>query len=204
MKAKFRSKYNFAISLAIFLVLANTMVMVAPATTVDPSRILMIDIMAKGFDFDVPGAKSSIIAKIEFNKVTGECLAQVEFHLKLYDDSGARIYSMHGKLKDAAVMEIPYFPCEVRNVVWTNLWLVMGVGELRTTDIDIEMEYRGNLITLPNTGGQYITMPLVMLVSPDGEYAGGVWEEGGWAAAGIMGEFATGTYLTKYMVKYVP
>ena len=178
--------------------------MVVPATSTDPSRILMIDIMAKGLDFDVPGAKSSIIAKIEYNKVTGECLAQVEFHLKLYDDSGERIYSMHGKLKDAAVMLMPLYYCPVRDVTWTNLLFVMGVGELRTTDTVIEMVYRGNQIILPNTGGQYVTMPLVMLVSVDGEYAGGFWEEGGWAAAGIMEEFGAGTYLTKYMEKWIP
>jgi hypothetical protein len=80
----------------------------------------------------------------------------------------------------------------------------MGEGQFKTTDADIELYYRGNLITLPNTGGQYITMDLVMLASQYGEYIGGVWEEGGWAAAGIMGAFGAGTYLTKYMVKMVP
>jgi len=204
MKAKFKSKYKFAITLSIFLVLASTMVMVVPAATVDTDCILMIDIMAKGPDFDVPGATSFIKARIEFNKFTGECLGQVEFHLKLYDESGKKIYSMKGELKDAAVIPGQVFPCDVRDVTWTNLWLIMGEGKLRTTDIDIEMEYRGNLITLPNTGGQYITMPLVFLGSQFGEYIGGVWDEGGWAFAGIMGEFGAGAYLTKYMIKYVP
>ena len=203
VKSKFKSKYKFAIPLAIMFALVNIMVIAVPVEAADPSRILMIDIMAKGNDFDVPGAITSIKGRLEYNKVTGECLGQVEFHLKLYDESGEIVYSMMGKLKDAAVMEIPYFPCEVRNVIWTDLWLVMGEGQFKTTDADIEMYYRGNLITLPNTGGQYVTMNLVMLVSPNGEYVGGVWEEGGWAAAGIWG-FTAGTYLTKYMVKWIP
>jgi hypothetical protein len=197
-------KNKAAISLAVFLVLVNTMVMATPVKAADPSRILKIDIMAKGPDFDVPGAISFIKGTIEYNKVTGECLGQVEFELKLYDESGEKIYSMKGELKDAAVIPGQIFPCDVRDVTWINLWLIMGEGKLRTTDIDIEMEYRGNLITLPNTGGQYITMPLVFLGSQFGEYEGGVWEQGGWAFAGIMNEFGAGTYLTKYMVKMVP
>jgi hypothetical protein len=204
MKAKFKSKYKFVISLAIFLVLVNTMAIATPVKAADSSRDLMIDIMAKGDDFDVPGARSSIIGRIEYDKVTGECQGYVEFHLKLYDESGEKIYSMKGKLKDAFVMIFPAHYCEVRDVTWTNLWLVMGEGQFKTTDADIEMYYRGNLITLPNTGGQYVTMDLVMLVSPDGEYIGGADEQGGWAAAGIMGWFGAGTYLTKYMEKSVP
>ena len=204
MKAKFKSKYKFVISLAIFLVLVNTMAIATPVKAADPSRILMIDIMAKGPDFDVPGARSSIIGRIEYDKVTGECQGYVEFHLKLYDESGEKIYSMKGKLKNAAVVPGYSFACEVRGVTWTNLWLVMGTGEIKTTDIDISIEYRGSTITLPNTGGKYTTMDFVMLVSPNGEHTEGVWPEGGWAAAGLLGYFGAGTYLTKYMEKSVP
>ena len=204
MKAKYRTKYKSAISLAIFLVLVNTMVFAVPVEAADPSRILVIDIMAKGPDFDVPGAISSIKGRIEYNKDTNELQAQVEFHLKLYDESGKKIYSMKGMIKDAMVMSGFEFPCDVRNVIWTNLWLVTGMGEIKTTDIDMEIEYRGSTLTLLNTGGKYIPMTLNMLVSQYGEHTEGVWEEGGWAAAGIMLEFAAGTYLTKYMVKSVP
>ncbi len=204
MKAKYRTKYRSAICLAIFLVLVNTMVFAVPVEAADPSRILVIDIMAKGPDFDVPGAISSIKGRIEYNKVTGELQGQVEFHLKLYDESGETNYSMKGKLKAAAVMPGYTFPCDVRNVNWTNLWLVTGEGKIKTTDIYMEIKYRGNLITLPNTGGQYITMNFAMLVSQYGEHTEGVWEQGGWAAAGLLGYFGAGTYLTKYMEKSVP
>lgn len=201
MKAKYRTKYRSAITLALFLVLVNTMVMAVPVKAADSSRMLKIDIMAKGPDFDVPGAISFIKGTIEYNKDTGELQAQVEFHLKLYDESGKKIYSMKGKLKDAAVMPGFSFPCDVRNVIWTNLWYVFGEGKIKTTDIDMEIEYRGNTILLPNTGGKYVTMDFAMLVSQYGEHTEGIWDEGGWAAAGLLGWFGAGTYLTKYKVK---
>ena len=204
MKAKFKSKYKFVISLAIFLVLVNTMVIAVPVKAANPSHILMVDIMAIGDDLDVPGARSFIKGRIEYDKVTGECQGQVEFHIKLYDESGEKFYSMKGKLKDALVMPIPYWYCDVRDVLWTNLWLVMGEGKIKTTDLNMYIDYRGNTILLPNTGGQYTTIFLVMLVSPNGEYEGGVWPQGGWAAAGIYGGFGGVTYLTKYMEKSVP
>ncbi|TET58718.1 MAG: hypothetical protein E3J52_07715 [Promethearchaeota archaeon] len=121
---------------------------------------------------------------------------------------------MKGKLKDAAVMILPEWYCIVREVWWTNIWLVMGVGELKTTDTVIKIEYRGQLITLPNTGGKYVPTPLAMLVSPNGDYKKwdqeneewiyGVWEQGGFAFAGIAGFVGGVTYLTKYMEKWVP
>ncbi len=204
MKAKYRTKYKTAITLALFLVLVNTMVMAVPVKAAGPSRMLMIDIMAKGPDFDVPGAISSIKGKIEFNKDTGEIQGQVEFHLKLYDESGEKVYSMKGILKDAAVMPGFSFPCNVRNVIWTNLWYVFGEGKIKTSDTVMEIIYRGSPTTLPNTGGQYLTMDFAMLVSQYGEHTEGVWDLGGWAAAGLLGYFGAGTYLTKYMVKMVP
>jgi len=212
MKAKFKTKYNFVISLGIILALVNIMVMAVPVKAADPSHMLKIDIMAKGPDFDVPGAISFIKGTIEYNKDTGELQAQVEFQLKLYDESGKKIYSMKGELKDAAVMPGFEFHCDVRDVTWINLWFVIGEGQIKTTDIDMEIEFRGNTIPLPNTGGKYVTMGFGMLVSPDGEYfvmsngdkIYGVWDEGGWAFAGLLEYFGAGTYLTKYMVKMVP
>ena len=204
MKAKYRTKYRSAITLALFLVLVNTMVMAVPVKAADSSRILVIDIMAKGPDFDVPGAISSIKGRIEYNKDTGELQAQVEFHLKLYDESGKKIYSMKGMIKDAAVMPGFEFPCDVRNVIWTNLWYVFGEGKIKTTDTDMQIEYRGKTTLLPNTGGKYVTMDFAMLVSQYGEHTEGTWDEGGWAAAGLLGWFGAGTYLTKYMEKSVP
>jgi len=68
---------------------------------------------------------------------------------------------------------------------------------------------------LPNTEGKYIPATIVMSVSPNGEYrkwVEGVWEDGGWAYAGVVIGMVNGnpqlfggvTSLTKYMEKWVP
>ncbi|MCE7745751.1 MAG: hypothetical protein GPJ52_11525 [Candidatus Heimdallarchaeota archaeon] len=122
------------------------------------------------------GGTTFIKGKIEFDKVTGEPLGDVNFHVKIYDESHEKIYSMKGKLKDGAVMFLPYYYCNVRQVYWTNLWLIMGEGEIKTTDTILTIDYRGLTITLPNTGGKYIPSTIMMLVNPTGEYVGGVDE----------------------------
>jgi hypothetical protein len=210
-----KMKLKVTTALLVSTLLISILTIISPVKAADPNRILMIDVMAKGDDADISGATSSIMAKIEFDKASGTPLAQVEFHTKLYDESGEKVYSMKGKLKDGFIMSDSFqFYCEVREVTWTNLWFIMGEGRLKTTDADIEIEYRGNIITLPNTKGQYIPFTITMLVNPKGEYVLGedpevyIWPEGGWASAGIMVDgisiVATVTYLTKYMEKLVP
>jgi hypothetical protein len=202
--------------LAMSLFLVSIIAVATPVKAAEPSRILMIDIMAKGDDADIPGATTSNIGRIEFDKVSGVPLGYVEGHLKLYDETGEKFYSMKIKLKDAVVMKIPAWYCEVRQVWWLNLWLIIGEGKLRTTDIHIEnFEYRGEIITLPNTGGKYVNAPINMMVSPNGDYTfefpnGAIdGSAGGWAWAGIMGfdgieMFGGVTFLTKYMEKWIP
>ncbi|MBA7631922.1 hypothetical protein ES703_39459 [subsurface metagenome] len=84
----------------------------------------------------------------------------------------------------------------------------MGEGKFKTTDTVIEIEHRGEIITLPNTGGQYVPVAIMMMVSPNGEHLEGVWEQGGWAVAAIMDGgipiFGGVSYLTKYMEKLIP
>ena len=184
----------------------------------EPNRLLMVDIMAKGDDADITGATTSIMAKIEFDK-DGVPLGRVEFHIKIYDESGEKIYSMKGKLNNGMVIPNFEFVCTVRHVTWINLWLVMGEGMIKTPDKDLEIEYRGQLMTLPNTGGKYVPATIVMMVSPNSEYK--VWVPeleqwvygetglGGWVYAGIMNfdgiaMFGGVTSLTKYMEKWVP
>jgi hypothetical protein len=121
---------------------------------------------------------------------------------------------MKGKLKNGTVFPGSYFDCSVRHVRWVNLWVVMGEGMIRTTDIDLEILYRNQLITLPNTGGKYVPATIAMMVSPEGEYMieipdGDTYFFGGWAYAGIMGfdgieMFGGVTALTKYMEKWIP
>jgi len=195
LKAKIVTVLTVALFFANILAIATT-----PVKAIDPDQIFKIDIIAKGTDSDIPGATTFIKGKIEFDKVTGEPIGDVNFQVKIYDESNEKIYSLKGKLKDGAVMIIPYYYCNVRQVYWTNLWLIMGVGEIKTTDTILTIDYRGLTITLPNTEGKYIPSTIMMLVSPYGEYVGGVWEDGPWAFAGIPG-FGGVTTLTKYFEK---
>jgi len=168
-------------------------------------------IIAKGDDADIAGATTSIIAMIEFDKDSGlPTVAQLEFQTKIYDESGKKIYSLKGKLKEGLVISDSFqFYCDVREVLWINLWFVMGQGVIKTTDADLVIEYRGGIITLPNTEGQYLPVTIWMMVNPKGEYLLGedptvyIWPEGGWATAiiivGGMPTVGVVTYLTKYM-----
>ncbi len=220
MKTKLKVTTVLLVSLFLVSIIAGS----TPAIAAKPEPSLMIDILAKGDDQDIPPYESEdgiyrattlIVGKIKFDKVSGELLGQVEFQIKIYEiESGEKVYTIKGKLKDGVVEMLPYWPCDVRNVVWTNVWLVQGLGMVKTTDIDIEnFEYRGKTITLPNTGGKYIPLPIAMMVNPSGEYIGGVWEDGPWAYAGVMigidiygnPEFFGGvTNLINYMEKLVP
>ncbi len=211
MVVKKKSKVTTALISVLFLI--GIIAIVTPVNACYTNRIY---IMAKGDDEDIAGATTSIIAMIEFDKASGiPSVAQVEFQTKIYDESGEKIYSMKGKLKDGLIISDSFqFYCTVREVTWINLWFIMGEGRLKTTDTVIEIEYRGQTITLPNTEGQYIPFSIFMMVSPKGEYVLGedpevfIWPQGGWATAGIMvggiPSFGVVTYLTKYMEKLVP
>jgi hypothetical protein len=161
--------------------------------------------MAKGVDIDIAGGISFIKGRIEFDEDTGEVVGQFQFHVKIYNELGEKIYSMQGKLKDGPIMIIPQYYCTVRDVWWTNVWVVMGVGLIKTSDADLTIDYRGELVTLPNTENKWVEMTIVLMFNPTGEYFDGeFWEEGGWAYAGIP-EFAGGcAYLTKYVDTRVP
>ena len=194
---KIKTKLITVIVITLFL--ANLLaISIVPLSAKDSNPIFKIKIIAKGADGDISNAFTFIKGTIELDEDSGQLLGEVKFHLKIYDESNKKIYSMKGKLEDAAVMIIPYNYCPVRNVIWTDLWLVSGLGELKTMNTDITIDYRGSTIALPNTGGKYIQSPIMLVISPYGEYVGGVYEGGGWALAGIPG-FGGVTYLKKYI-----
>jgi len=224
VKIIMKTKLKVTTALLASLFLLSILAVSTPAISAKPDHIFMIDIIAKGDDADILGATTFINGKIEFDKISGEPLGRVEFHTKIYDESGEKFYSMKGKLKDGMAIPGYYFDCSVRGVRWVNLWLVNGEGMIKTTDVVIEdFEYRGQLITLPNTEGKYVPANVLMMVSPKGDYEvwiegywlDGVWIEGywvegswggGWVLAGIMGfdgieMFGGVTSLTKYMEK---
>ncbi|MHA1241695.1 MAG: hypothetical protein ACTSQU_13080, partial [Promethearchaeota archaeon] len=139
----------------------------------NPNRILMVDFMAKGDDLDISGATNSIIGKIKYDKVSGNHLAQVEFHSKFYDEeSGEKVYAMKGKLKDGLLLTTEFtFYCPVFEVWFINVWQVVGPGKFKTTDTDYDLTYRNWFpITMPNTGGKYEPAMILILLSPTAEY----------------------------------
>jgi len=206
MVVKKKSKMTKALIAVSFLI--GIIAFVTPVIGCGTNGILII---AKGDDDDIAGATTSIVARIEFDKASGlPSVAQVEFQTKIYDESGKKIYSMKGKLKDGFVINDSFrFYCEVREVTWINLWQVVGEGLIKTTDAVIVIDYRGFTITLPNTEGQYVPFAIMMMINPKGEYVKGedpevlIWPEGGWATAiiivGGIPTIGVVTYLTKYM-----
>ena len=185
------------------LFLVSIVPIVTPAKATGPNHIV---ILAKGDDMDITEdeldiyrATTLIVGKIKFDKISDVPLGRVEFHTTIYDESGEKVYSIKGKLKDGDAMLLPQYYCPVRDVIWVNVWAVMGIGMIKTTDTDLQIEYRGGTLTLPNTKGKYETATITMLVSPNGEIEipGGNVEVGGWAFAGIP-EFGGVTSLKIY------
>ena len=228
MVVKMKLKVTTALIASLFLI--SAIAMVTPVKAADPNRILMIDIMAKGDDLDISGATNSISAKIEFDKVSGNPLVQLEFNYKIYDESGQKVYAMKGMLKDGLLLTTDhYFYCPVFNVWFINVWWVMGEGKFKTTDTDFEVFFRRLVtITMPNTEGKYESAQILMWLSPTAEYCledPGKYPPGpdknpvykypeGWVLAAVIwdvtdppiGPIPIGpiSYLTKYMEKWVP
>jgi hypothetical protein len=168
----------------------------------------IMDIKAVGLDLDIPGARTSIKAEVVLDESGNPLfLREVVFRTKVYDELGEKVYTIEGELEDMPIAVFPAWYCTVREVWWTNVWFVTGSGKVKTTDVDITIEYRGSTITLPNTGGKFVQAFVAMMLSPLGEtLEGDPW--GGWAFAGMMTSpttlFGGITWLTKYMEKWVP
>ena len=169
-----KTKLKVTTALLTSLFLVSIIAVSTPAIAAKPPSSLMIDIITKGDDADILGATTFINGKIKIDKFSGELLGRVEFHTKIYAESGEKIYSMKGKLKNGMVIPGYFFDCSVRGIRWVNLWLVIGEGLIKTTDTVIEnFEYRGQFITLPNTGGKFVPATVLMMASPKGDYE--VW-----------------------------
>jgi hypothetical protein len=180
--------------LVISLFLVSIIALVTPALANKSNRMF---ILANGDDLDILGAKTIIIGSIEFGDAPS---GQFHFQTKIYDDLGNIIYVIKGKLKDGVATPLPEWFCNVRKVLWVNLWLVMGKGMIKTTNTFLDIEYRGETITLPNTEGKWIPWDIVMLLSPNGEIYIPDGENlylGGWAFAGILGYIGGVTALKK-------
>jgi len=227
MVEKMKLKVTTALIAALFLI--SAIAIFTPVKAAIPNRNLIVNFMAKGDDLDISGATNSIIGKIKYDNPFP--LAQVEFHSKIYDEESGEEYAMKGKLKDGSLLTTDFtFYCPIFGFYFINVWQVMGVGKFKTTDTDYSPGFYRNLfpITMPNTGGKYVSAPILMLLSPTAEYylldpvtnppgtdnPVYILPEGGWVLAAVIwnvgipmdvgfgdGMFPVGpvSYLTKYM-----
>lgn len=222
MVVKTKLKVTTVLLTSLFLV--SIIAISTSAIATKPDRTLMINIMANGDDGDIPGedlgiyrATTLIVGKIKFDEVSGVGLGRVEFHIKIYEiESGEKVYTIKGKLKNGMALSNQEFVCTVRMVTWIDIWFVMGEGMIKTTDTDLTIIYRGLPIALPNTEGKWRPANISMMVSPYGDFKipipGGFFYGSagfGWTYAGIMDfngldMFGGVSTLTKYMEKLVP
>jgi len=208
--------------------LIGIIALVTPVIACGTNGILII---GKGDDMDLAETTNFIIAKIDFDKDGGIPMAHVIFHSKICDESGKKVYAMKGMMKDGLLLTTEYyFLCPIVNVWFINVWQFMGEGMFKTTDTDLDLTYRNLFpITMPNTEGEYVAAPMLMLLSPTAEYyevdpedplnpetipwdePPKIWEQGWVLAAvlcGIMVETPMGpmelpigpvSYLTRYI-----
>ncbi len=194
MIVKEKSKVTKALIAASFLICI--IAIVTPVVAANTNRVFFVAI---GDDLDIPGTTNIIIGKIKFGGGNELPSARVVFHSKIYDDSGEKVYTMIGMLKDGYLMDTSFsFFCPLFKVWFINVWQVMGEGKFRTTDTNIEVYFRDLLtITMPNTEGKFVSAPILMLLSPTAEYRNGdpitgpigpvkIWEQGRWALAAVI------------------
>ena len=142
------------------------------ATTVNACGSNRVLFMAIGDDIDI-NATNVIIGKIKNGEGGEPPSVKAVFYQRIYDESGKKVHTMKGMLKDGLVLQTDYyFYCPVFNVWFINVLLILGDGIFKTTDTDCTLTYRKLpfQMTMPNTEGKYVSVPMVMLLSPTAEY----------------------------------
>ena len=163
-----KMKLKMAITLIAvsFIIIA----MSTPATAYH-HRILFLSI---GDDLDLPDTTDCIIGTIRSSRYSESTTAEALFYLKIYDQSTGKKYVMTGMFKGELQTKQYSFFCPVFEVNFINVWFFMGEGIFMTTDTELDLIYRKWFpITMPNTEGEYVKAPMVMLLSPTAEYLAG-------------------------------
>jgi hypothetical protein len=125
--------------------------------------------IAVGEDLDLDETSNFIMAKIDLD---GDIpTADVIFYSKICE-SGEEVYTMKGMFRNGQRLTTEhYFLCPVFNKWLINVWMFMGDGVYKTTDTDYPLVYRNwFFITLPNTEGEYVSTPMLMLLGLSAEY----------------------------------
>ncbi len=166
MIVKKNSKLTKTLITASFLI--GIIAIITPVMAAGSNRVLF---MAIGDDLDI-NATNLIVGTIKFGKDDEITSMKVVFHQRIYDESGKKVYTMIGMLKDGFLeTKHYYFFCPVFQVWFINVWLVMGEGVFKTTDTNYPITYRNWFpITMPNTEGKFVPAPMLMLLSPTAEY----------------------------------
>jgi hypothetical protein len=165
MRMKKISKTTKGLIAASFLI--GIIAIITPVMAAGSNRVLF---MAIGDDLDI-NATNLIVGNIKFGKDDEIRSMTVVFHQRIYEE-GEKVYTMMGVIKEGNLVTKQYaFFCPVFQVYFINVWFIMGEGVFKTTDTDYPITYRNWFpITMPNTEGKFVSAPMVMLLSPTGEY----------------------------------
>ena len=196
MRMKKISKATKGLIAASFLI--GIIAIITPVMAAGSNRVLF---MAIGDDLDI-NASDLIVGNIKYGKHGEPPSVKAVFHQRIYDDSGKKVYTMMGVLKEGYVMDTNYyFFCPVLEKWFINVTVVVGTGLFKTTDTPLTLTYRNIFddVTMPNTGGKFIEATIVMLISFTAEYydpnpSGTIpWDveplilpEGRWVLAGAL------------------
>ncbi|MFX1489256.1 MAG: hypothetical protein ACFFBI_08925 [Promethearchaeota archaeon] len=184
-----KSKVKILIATSILI---GIIAIVSPAVAAGSNRFFFI---ARGDDMD--------LAATDF--IVGSSKS-VYFYSQLYDESGEKVYAMNGWTTNLELMTDQLtFYCPVCDVIFTDVLWIQGEGKFKTTDTDFPVFFRKSfMLTMPNTGGNYITTTIFMWINPTGryyEYEGDpmdpenpptpvgevkIWPGGGWVLTGVF------------------
>ena len=161
-----KSKLTKALIAVSFLI--GIIAIVTPVLAAGSNRVLF---MSVGDDLDI-NATNLIVGNIRDGKGSELPSAKAVFHQRIYDESGEKVYAMKGVLKDGELQTKYYsFFCPIFGVWFINVWLVNGTGKFKTTDTNLDLVYRNWFpITMPNTEGECVQAPMLMMLSPTAEY----------------------------------
>ena len=112
------------------------------------------------------------MGKIELGEDGAPSTAKVSFHSKIHKKSAGKVYEMKGSTENGVVLtnELVLF-CPVFLYYFINLTLILGDGMVKTTATPYDVFFRKSvLITMPNSGGEYIPASVFMILSLTGAY----------------------------------
>ena len=167
MIVKMKLKVNRVLIAASFL-----LTLIAIVTSVNAFGSSRIFVIAQGDDLDLDGTKNLILGKVELGEDGAPLTAEVFFHSKIYEQSSGKVYEMKGSTENGGVLTNELvLSCPVFLYYFINVTVILGDGMLKTTATPYDVFFRKSfLITMPNSGGEYIPATIFMFLSLTGAY----------------------------------